>query len=568
MNKLKLGSHNIKEKDLDRKEIKSNVFEQIYNDENNLFVSKTTKISLREYSEPSDDKKKDTKKLAKTLWKNLLKDAICLLKINDSREKLYQATESLLKESEDEFKAKFDSIRKTSSYGIDELASYFDDFVEFESVLYGTGEFYRDHIHHVLQVWGVGVGLLWGIDKLSLSLSEGYTVSDEDFHFQIETGRERCISNSELWAIWTIIALCHDLGYPLEKASQINQKVKKIVNHFGCLNFNELNFNFDVLNSFIVEKFLNIISSKTSRPKEIKSNSEKEPDEISSKGVVEPQGIPQKTIESPNQKNAVDGIIKSEKHTCPEKCINNRPINKTEIQHKYRDKFAKSLEDYQHGSLSGLLIFKKLTYFLETDFAQEKSSLDCEDLRQFYIRKEILRAICGHTCPKIYHLDLNTLPFLLILCDELQEWGRPRFEDLLSGETKDIQTTRIEKFIGPETNIHITANYKTLSVKEVGEKSVEKNIVRRTFKFLHFLLRSAKDDRERKVEFLWEIFLKDKNYSFAFTSNSNAYDAFRIRHQLVKPSAQSSSGNDGSTTEENYEWKNFEIYEDDDENQL
>ena len=63
--------------------------------------------------------------------------------------------------------------------------------------------------------------------------------------------------------MWTIVALCHDLGYPLEKASKINQKVKNIVAHFGCKDFVELNFKFDIPNTPLIEKFLKIISSKT-----------------------------------------------------------------------------------------------------------------------------------------------------------------------------------------------------------------------------------------------------------------------------------------------------------------
>ena len=178
--------------------------------------------------------------------------------------------------------------------------------------------------------------------------------------------------------MWTIVALCHDLGYPLEKASKINQKVKSIVAHFGCKDFVELNFKFDIPNTPLIEKFLKIISSKT----------------------------------------ICDDISKKQ--------------NKyhTEVQQKYYDKFSKSLEEYRHGMFSGFLLFKVLVYFLETDFSPHKNTLTAEDRRQFLIRREMLRAICCHTCPTIYHIDLNTLSFLLILCDEIQEWDRPRFDDL------------------------------------------------------------------------------------------------------------------------------------------
>ena len=226
------------------------VLKKIASENGISFVSKITKESIENYITASN------KKNASLLWKDLLIDAICLLKINDSREKLYTDSQAGLK---------IDEIRKLSTYGIDELSKYFDDFVEFESVLYGTGEFYRDHFHHVIQVWAVGLGLMEGPDCIHMKLNDGFKISDEEFHFNITENASTSISKSERWSMWTIIALCHDLGYPLEKASEINQKVKTIVNHFGCLNFNELNFSFDLLNSLIVNKFLKIVPSRAER---------------------------------------------------------------------------------------------------------------------------------------------------------------------------------------------------------------------------------------------------------------------------------------------------------------
>ena len=449
------------------------IFEQISEDRELLYISEETKECIRKYKE------KINKDNAKDLWKDLLIDAICLLKINDSREKLYNDTCKIVNKEDENYLDKFSSIRSISAYGIDELSGYFDDFVAFESVLYGTGEFYRDHIHHVLNVWVLGVGLLFGHAPISINLSEDFKVSKKDFHFQIENDKSQSISKGELWSMWTIIALCHDLGYPLEKASQINQKVRKIVNHFGCLNFNELNFNFDILNTFIVEKYLNIISSKT---------------------------------------------VKSDEN-CPDE---NFEQHHTKIQHKYHDKFSKSLEDYKHGAFSGLLLFKKLTYFLETDYAPTNETLSTEDLRQFYIRKEILRSICGHTCPKIYHLHLNTLSFLLIICDELQEWGRPRFEDMLSGERKDKQVGKLIKFQTNEnTEIHVEIKYKDLEVKEkTNQEEIEENIVKKKFKNFLCLLRSAKDDEKRKVKFKWEIIFQNQQYVFNFDTGKSSYEMY------------------------------------------
>jgi len=481
MLKFKLVDQNIRNIPLNAEGISNNVFKQVCDDPDNIFVSRPSKKALDEYSE---NKSEDN---AKKVWTNLLMDSICLLKLNDKREKLYADTSIFTFENGgiNEFESFFETIRKESTYGIDELSNYFNDFIKFESVLYGTGEYYRDHIHHVLEVWGIGVGLLEGLKSIDLKLNDGFLSKREDFHFQITNDTCKSISRSEIWAMWVIIALCHDLGYPLEKASQINQKVRKIVNHFGTLNFNELNYNFDLLNSFLVEKYLNIVSSKA-------------------------------VLSSEHAK-------KCESNEC-----NKSQIHHTEIQPKYHDKISKSLEDYQHGVLSGLLIFKKLTYFLETDYSDRNESLSCEDLRQFYIRKEMLRSICGHTCPKIYHIDLNTLSFLLIFCDELQEWDRPRFNDLLKRKDSNNQKIEIREFSTEKieanevTNIDVLSQYVDIDIDDGNKEFIKNNIVRRKYRTLHYLLRSAKDDNLRKIKLKWEIKFKTQGFVYEFDSTKDS----------------------------------------------
>lgn len=49
--------------------------------------------------------------------------------------------------------------------------------------------------------------------------------------------------------------------------------------------------------------------------------------------------------------------------------------------------------------ISAIIIYKMLIYFIETDNNPDASYIfDNEDARQFYIRRDILRAIASHTC--------------------------------------------------------------------------------------------------------------------------------------------------------------------------
>ncbi len=438
---------------LNKEHLNNEIFKQVA-DLDFSFLSKETAGCITKYIEVGN------LEYAKQLWKSLLIDSICILKINDSREKIYNDSKNNI----DELKENWEHVRKTNTYGINELEIYFDDFISFETVLYGTDEHYRDHVEHVLQVWGIGIGLL---ENFNFSLTDKFEIdTSKDFHFQFEENAENKISKSELWAMWSLMALCHDLGYPIEKTSQINRQAKKIIAHFGNMNFSELNYSFDIFNTFLVDKYLNVISSKAS------------------------------------------------------------DNNKTLIQTKYRDKLSKSLEDYKHGVFSGLLLFKSLTYFLETDFYQDDNKeLSNEDLRQFFIRKEILRSIAGHTCPKIYHLSLDNLAFLLILCDELQEWNRPNFDDYRKSKIRVEPEVQIKEFsLGDSQVVKIEFNYKNVDIIIDHIKYVVDN----RFKQIHNLLRSAKDDSQRKVLFEWVIVIGVNTYKLRFDSTKNSFRQFSI----------------------------------------
>lgn len=460
---------------LTKAHLNSEVFLQLANSDFK-YISVESKELLENYSASTDPN------IGKELWINLLIDSISILKINDKREKLYD--DSCKSEN---FTSDFSKIRKSSTYGINEIALYFDEFIKFESVLYGTDEHYRDHVDHVLQVWGIGIGLL---AKNNFSLSENLYLSDKSFHFEISEGKQeerevsedikkideekiekQYISKSEFYAMWTIIALCHDLGYPIEKTSQINKQAKRIISHFGNMNFSELNYSFDIFNTFLVDKFLNVISSKA---------------------------------------------------------VFSKKLNYTMIQTKYRDKLSKSLEEYKHGIFSSLLLYKNLTFFLETDYFVSKSNLEAEDLRQFYIRKEILRSISSHTCPKIYHINLNTLSFLLILCDELQEWNRPKFNELSSRTSSKEPNVQIKQFEmeGGNQKIHIYFKYDYLFAE-----NDKKYLINEKFKNIHCLLRSAKEDYNRKTFFKWEIEDKEERFTFCFDSSQNSFKQLSISSQ-------------------------------------
>jgi hypothetical protein len=92
-----------------------------------------------------------------TIWKILLVDAIYFLKINDKREREYFEKDNI-KTTMDTDGASEAAIN--SVYGVEELFKYFKQFAYFESTLYGSDKYYRDHVIHPLKVWLIGQHIL------------------------------------------------------------------------------------------------------------------------------------------------------------------------------------------------------------------------------------------------------------------------------------------------------------------------------------------------------------------------------------------------------------------------
>lgn len=280
----------------------------------------------------------------KQFWKVLIEKSIICLRYNDKREPFL-----------------INSKTHPVVYGINELNEYFKKYVEFESLLYGGGKYYRDHVIHVFRVWVLGIDVLLA----------------DDLHYlnKIEVGENVKVNEFEKLSIWTIIALTHDLGYPLEIAQDIVEKTRSMMTTFISNPVVSMDLSFNGIQNNINDIVVRFLSSKM-------------------KNVTENDYV-------------------------------------ARLQHKYYFKFQKSLESSHHGIISAIIIYKLLLYFLESDYSiNEDYCFKEEDVRQFYIRREILRAIASHTCRDIYHLNMLNFAFLLIITDDCQEWGRKRISEL------------------------------------------------------------------------------------------------------------------------------------------
>ncbi len=197
------------------------------------------------------------------LWNILIEKAIICLRYFDKREPFME------------------NGKQPYVYGLDSLEDYHKKYIDFEGVLYGSDAYYRDHVFHVIRVWLLGVYFLLNdntfitgegkrlidvihiegdsnvrvecvgkdeIDKKYQGSNDGngiFIKKDDKFYkiHKDEANSENytlILSNSfssqinilEKISMWTLMALCHDLGYPLEKSKKILEKTENMMEAF------------------------------------------------------------------------------------------------------------------------------------------------------------------------------------------------------------------------------------------------------------------------------------------------------------------------------------------------
>lgn len=399
------------------------------------------------------------------LWGLLLRKSIMCLRYFDTREPFM-----------------FDSSKNAVAYGIDQLEEYHDRYTQFESLLYGASEYYRDHVFHAIRTWLIGIFcLLHDTDNPFInSIQIDGVAEKEPFANKINF--------FEKLSIWTISALCHDLGYPLEKSQQILEKTKNMMKEFVPNPMVLSNFSFTGVQDNINEYIVKFMSTKM---KEVKTNDGSECEE--------------------NEEN--------------KKNIENIRIYHGRIQPKYYLKYTKSLEKNKHGIISAVIIYKMLLYFIESDFNLNDDYIyNMEDARQFYIRREILRSIASHTCSDIYNIKNTTFSSLLFICDEMQEWGRKSWNDLYTNVNPDSVVLSINIFNSEniEYSETITVNY----IKE--EQLIIDNIVRlysRQFDTYQLIFRDGQDTNSRTFNLEKTIHLNSEQEE---SENNNITVTFKL----------------------------------------
>lgn len=342
-----------------------------------------------------------------------------------------------------------DETKIPVAYGIENLKEYHKRYSDFESLLYGASSYYRDHVFHSIRTWMLGVFCLLkkmnGAPTLFIEQITIDGISDDEFNKEINF--------FEKISMWTLVALCHDLGYPLEKSQQILDKTQKMMKNFIPNPNIWNNFGFSGVQDSINEYIIKFMSTKM--------------------------------------------ILKSDES----EMADGDKVYLGRVQPKYYLKYTKSLEHFNHGIISSVIIYKMLLYFLESDFnLNDDYKYQYEDARQFYIRREILRAMASHTCSDIYNIYLTTFSSMLFLCDELQEWGRKSWNDLYSGLQPNAVKLEINQFTPVQISVQEEIDMEKLEGVEILLENIER-VYERQYENYKVIFRDGQHTKYRNFNF-------------------------------------------------------------------
>ncbi|WP_407357159.1 hypothetical protein [Methanolobus sp. WCC5] len=398
------------------------------------------------------------------VWKELLALAIIYLKSSDERENHHD----------------------DGDYGIDELNEFFDEYCNFENMLYGSSEYYRDHVSHVFKVFLLGEYLVRdylecfvesgekkvnvafkNIDVMDSKLQVKVNELEDKFKDKlkdtdickdekdIEYANKYMITPEEKEAMWCIVSLTHDLGYPMETVHKIHEQIRKMLDTFDVDVSYLLSHQSHVFNDSIIK----LISSNLEDHHLIEIKDGKESSKVSFT---------------------------------------------THVQAKYYSKFSRELEKRDHGIESCIILMKTLVYFLETDLSiDQRKHMNILDARHFLIRQRILRAIASHNSTYIYNLKMD-LSFLLRIIDEMQEWGRPKLSDLFLTSPQEYNLN-INWFEKDKIEYTIRIDNKPSELDDTTVHDFVRKYFKRKIDNYIKILRSAVDGDHREFTLIFNV---------------------------------------------------------------
>lgn len=287
---------------------------------------------------------------------------------------------------------------------IEKINNYIDAFTSFEEMLFGLDPRYRDHTLHSLWVYLFGhefIVSMGGYDCIEIAGQMNFNYSkDNTLKFVLRPDTVKG-TVPHLEAMWGMIAIMHDLGYPVEAISNKPHEVfGRILDPFA-IDFNSI-FQIDLSSriSLLYQSICDLLSTMY-RPKDLA------PDQID------------KLYKESDEKG---GIL----------LVQGDPtITKDEAREM---EFKIASVDKIHSAWSATLAFKNINYLHESDY---RGGGD-RDYLKLLTRRDILNSILHHTSEEPEDVAVNRFQFILLLMDDIEEAVRYSRGGKLRGLVSDL----------------------------------------------------------------------------------------------------------------------------------
>ncbi|MFZ5352910.1 MAG: hypothetical protein ACOZCL_09325 [Bacillota bacterium] len=322
--------------------------------------------------------------------------------------------------------------------GYDELFKYFDEYVNFEELIFASDSFYRDHTLHCLWVYFLGE-YIYRNEEYSFLMNNMYEETKKNIKIgklMVETELKNMLSDLIGFlnkqegfmeyqdSIRCVSALAHDLGYPLKKIYKINSCIGRILPYFSLYNYDEFNFNYTGIQENYIHSFLQLMNTNFVFTIDGNSvlNEEKSKLAYILSNTFITDGEDRRVVDI--NKDFINGLNENDKGLL-EKSMKFRIALRHDIEKKLR--YSSDFEQYHHGIMSAFLLTKLVNSFTTFRFQYtnntdiETRTVEVEKLQAITL---ILNAIADHTSTNYQIRNICTASEYLALIDELEEFSR------------------------------------------------------------------------------------------------------------------------------------------------
>lgn len=320
--------------------------------------------------------------------------------------------------------------------GYDDLFKYFDEYVNFEELIFASDSFYRDHTMHCLWVYFLGEYLFRKEEFKGVfneynrelnnvkKFSEVINKCELDNYFNEFNTIIKSFDIEDFEdSIRCVAALTHDLGYPIKKINKVNSCIGKILPYFSLNNYKEFNFSYNTIQQGFIDNFINLMSKNISfQSDNIVGDEEKE--EYFKKLVERvfefDKSYSITSIKEEELRNLDSSELKSLKRVLELKAIITEQISE-------RLRYNNDFEQYQHGIMSAFLLMKTLKAFSTVKLLyvdNQNLKMGPNAIKEFQTKRIIMGAIADHDSASFRVSGINRESDFLILIDELEEFSR------------------------------------------------------------------------------------------------------------------------------------------------